>query len=499
MADKEYAYNFKMVLRYTGGIKIITNSQSLSVLTLLLSSDMNLTDIANRIGFPKTSILATLNRLESEQLIKSFEDPNDSRSVLYTSTCIPIYSSGHVKDWDDAMLIKARSDVAQEDANPNRDAIIFYASNLNAHNICFHPFLLGLGATIGTYIQQTMFEEPEKWSREAFEKMFGAKITGMTMDNRLSFTIKSEKAELMELAYIGYVLLGTFMHLAYVNNSMKYQRDARVIKINDNEYLFETYGSGINQQILEMTECDKRDWKFYSLLDKFAVIKNGVGSHLVITNDIMLQILQCIEKGPKTVNEISMEMSARPVTIHASMKKLQELHLVKPTDESDTRNVKYELSSRFILSGDNMEAKYLPGNTAEMVQKFMDGEISLFDLISELNYFILCSAGIQFLSLMDETGSKLATGFIEDNPGITAEDFLKISCRLYINRSHKVRLKSMVPVVYEVYCPEVAPEDFEGLVSYFKNMVMTGLKMLTGFDYPVTIERAETDEGFEKE
>ena len=100
MADKEYSSDFKIIQRYGGGVCVVTNKLSLSILTLLISRDMNLTELSTGLGVSKTTVQANLCRLEEDGIIASYPDENDNRSIRYCSTFIPVFSSGRLKEWE---------------------------------------------------------------------------------------------------------------------------------------------------------------------------------------------------------------------------------------------------------------------------------------------------------------------------------------------------------------------------------------------------------------
>ena len=66
MADKGYNSDFRLMLRYDGSLRVVTNGLSIRILDLLIRKDMNLTEVSRSLGSPKTTVQANLCRLEEE-------------------------------------------------------------------------------------------------------------------------------------------------------------------------------------------------------------------------------------------------------------------------------------------------------------------------------------------------------------------------------------------------------------------------------------------------
>ena len=99
MADKEYSDSFTIVKSHEGMVRVVSNKLSMKILDMLSSAPLSLTDMANRIELPKTTVQSNLSVLEFEGLVKSYPSMADGRSMMYDRTCDQLYETREI-DWD---------------------------------------------------------------------------------------------------------------------------------------------------------------------------------------------------------------------------------------------------------------------------------------------------------------------------------------------------------------------------------------------------------------
>ena len=482
MADKEYSTQFKIVQCYNGGIRVVTNALSLSILKLLLSKDMNLTEMASALGSPKTSVQINVSKLEQDGIVMSYPDEKDKRSTRYASACIPLFVSGKAKEWQMFDFSKIVENFSSDNARLYSDAMLFYARELNEYGICWHPFVMAFGDAVGTEVLKRCSKVEEALS--IISRIYEVEFLEFKMNDNLSMRIRSDRYIGPELLYAGYAIYGTILYLAFKLNGYKYQREANVTVMNDHECVFSTELTCTINVDIEMAEPLQRDYQFYALKDRFAIYQPKGKNSVLIQNEIMLNTLQALRGSPKTVNEISTMMGVVPVTINASIKKMMELGFVEPMSGSGTRNIKYKIVAKKVLDGNAEFARYIPGKMTSYLEQFLDRKKCLFQSMFELHYFLVNSAGIRYESITSDVGKDVALEVVRQNPDMSPREFLDFAVKLYIGWGGSVTLTSIIPVTFDIHIQN-GMVDFDLETSYFQTLVRTGLKELTGVEYPV--------------
>lgn len=112
-------------------------------------------------------------------------------------------------------------------------------------------------------------------------------------------------------------------------------------------------------------------------------------------------------------------------------------------------------------------------------------------MVYELHYFVVSSAGIEYAPILAEIGKEVATEVVRQNPEMTAMEFIDMVSNLFISNRKQVVLKSYVPVEFLIRL-ESEMKDFELETSYFQSLVRTGLRLITGVEYPVWFTQADS-------
>ena len=488
MADKEYSSDFKIIQRYGGGVCVVTNKLSLSILTLLISRDINLTELSTGLGVSKTTVQANLCRLEEDGIIASYPDENDNRSIRYCSTFIPVFSSGRLKEWENADYSKVVRDLYTEDAHVERDSLMFYACKLNDHNIRWNPFMISVGTTIGSELMSrgADLEDLEKLMSETYS----AEVSELSMEGGLHMRLRSKDFYNMELVYLGYAVLGSLLHILFKQKKVKYSMEPRITFVNDYEYVFESDFTGSCFGGVGIPDAKSRGDRYHELKDRFAIYQPRHGDSILVKNAVMLDIMDCVSKEPKTVNDISTELGMKPVTVNASINKMLMLEFMEAADRSGIRNLRYGIIAEKILEGDARKARTLPENLRSFICRFLDGEVNLFEAVYDIHYLIVTNAGIRYDSILRGVGRDVALEVVKQNPGMTAMEFLALAPRLYKGGQEHTRLKSYVPLEFEIEL-EPGNVDFDLETSYFQSLIKEGLRVLTGVDYPVWFTKVD--------
>ena len=103
---------------------------------------------------------------------------------------------------------------------------------------------------------------------------------------------------------------------------------------------------------------------------------------------------------------------------------------------------------------------------------------------------IVTNAGIRYDSILRGVGRDVALEVVKQNPGMTAMEFLALAPRLYKGGQEHTRLKSYVPLEFEIEL-EPGNVDFDLETSYFQSLIKEGLRVLTGVDYPVWFTKVD--------
>ena len=487
MADKGFSSDFMVVQCYGGGIRVMSNSLNMSVLKLLLSADSNLTEISAQLGVPKTTVQACLSRLEAERILVSYPDARDSRSTRYSPSCTLIMSSGRFSEWETADYSDAVHNLYSDDAHVCNDTIMFYIYELDRHGICWHPFIISIGNAVGTMLEPECTRPGDV--RDIVESVFGVELREFDSDGRLTFGLVSPIHRGMELIYMGFCVFGALAEILYLKSGRRYRYDPRVSRISDSEVLFIGEESPSTGFVVRPRDPRERDFRHYSMKDRFAILEAGGGNPVLVQNDTMLSILESIEEKPKSVGEIATELETRAVTIGSSVKRLVELGFVEPVAGRTIRNVKYRMVADRILEGDVADSGYVPGNVYDCITRFVDGETGFYQMVYEMNYFVLTCAGLRYDMLIYEVGRDAAIEIVRQNPGISAQEFLRLALKLYTKGRNPVRISSSIPVEFEIAVDPKADFNIETL--YFRSLIKTGLREITGVEYPVWFKRVD--------
>lgn len=489
MADKEYSPRFRIIQRFCGGIYVVTNVLSLSITKMLESRDMNLTELSNALNVSKTTVQAKLCKLESEKIIASYPDELDSRSIKYCGTFMTLYSSGLNEEWSRMDFTDAITDLYSERPRTHADAVLLYASKLGDHNICWHPFMLGIGEFIGIELMKKSLNHSDLDG--LLSNTFDVDASVFSSNDELIVTVHSDDRSGVELTYIGYSILGCLLHILFVRNGAKYDLEADVESDSRNGCTLRTRLIGLSKMDIFIADPETRDSSYHILKERFAIYQPRGKDSILVENEIMLNILRALESRPMTVNEISSELKTRSVTINASIKRMIDLGFVDAIENDRVRNARYRIIADKILIGDAEYANELPGNIRDYIERFLDKETEFYEMVYELHYFVVSSAGIEYAPILAEIGKEVATEVVRQNPEMTAMEFIDMVSNLFISNRKQVVLKSYVPVEFLIRL-ESEMKDFELETSYFQSLVRTGLRLITGVEYPVWFTQADS-------
>lgn len=485
MADKGYNSDFRLMLRYDGGLRVVTNGLSIRILELLIHGDMNLTEVSRSLGSPKTTVQANLCRLEEDGMLTTYPDEDDSRSVIYCINCTPIYTSHHSQNPGRGSYLSAVSDPTAYGKDPHGEAMMIYATKMAEYGICITPMLIDIGGCIGTHISDRVTDMTS--IGKALNRIFDVGISEIRLEEEVSFRVESGSMPPMIIEFTGYIIFGALMRILS-GNGTRVDLDPEVRSLGDRGFLF---GSSVVSKVPSgkyMAGSDRRDCRFYRLDDRFAIYGSQGRDPLVLQNDIMLDIMHAMESGPLTANDVSSSCGIKPVTVHASIKKLVDIGLLEPMGQSEMRNVRYRPTMRNVLRGETSDAICSEFTVDDHLEKFLSKDISLFRLIYDTQYFMLTSAGISYNNIMDGIGSELGRTMVSNNPGIKAEDFLRMAAELPFYPGCVVRLVSFIPVEFTVF-KNGDLQNFEGFRNLFTALTETGLEEITGMHYPVKVTR----------
>lgn len=488
MADKEYSSSFRIIQRFRGGICVVTNGLSLSIIRMLESRDMNLTELSIALDASKTTVQTKLSKLESERIIASYPDERDSRSTKYCCTFLTLYSSGLNDEWSRVDFTDAVVDLYSENPRTHVDAVLLYASKLGDHNICWHPFMLAVGEFIGI---ELMRRHPDQQDLDTLlSDTFDVYVTASYPRNGLNVVVRSEDRSGVELAYLGYSVLGCLQHILFKRNGSRYDPEADVESADGREFTLRARLTGNSKMHASVADPESRSSSFHILEERFAIYQPPDGESVLVENEIMLNILRTLESGPMTVNELSSELDLRPVTVNSSIRRMIELGFVDAAESDRVRNARYRLIADRILIGDAKDANGLPGSTHDYIERFLDRESEFYETIYELHHFIVSSAGIGYGRLLAEIGKEVGTEVVRQNPGMTAKEFIDMVSNLFISRRTHIVLRSYVPIEFLIRL-DPGMIDFELETSYFQSLVRTGLRLITGVEYPVWFTRTD--------
>jgi len=478
MADREYSDVFTIVKSYEGKVRIVTNKLSIQILNILSARPSTLTEIAVKTNTAKTTVQSSLVLMEHEGLVRPHVNAKDNRSMIYDRICTQLYDTqGH--DWDQGDIDDALNRASLGHGN-GRDKFIILVSSFDNCGIYIDKIMFNIGKRIAHHLMEEEGYDRDR-IKSRLEKLFGIKFTEYTAGEKLVLGIIADEDSPLIIRNMATVFFGTvsMVEMRLINNLYCHTPDVQGSENRFKMVSFRT-GSPVDPSDYEITNTP------LELVERFAIYEVKDKTPFIVTNDLMLDILELLSSSDLTVNEIAAALQTRPVTVHSSIKKLMAVGFIQPTGEGGPRNVRFRLSSREIMHGDPKKKSTFYGSVDEYIITFIKGEWDLFEVVFSCLAYIN-STGIKYDLVNEFVSEKLVRKLLQQRPDIEAREFLELAPYLMNSRKMNLRLVSTLPIEY-VY----SKEDTENLnlatyKAFLKTLVDTGMKAITGFTYPVVM------------
>ena len=372
------------------------------------------------------------------------------------------------------------------DRGSAREIVILLGCSMSDCGVGLDKILFNIGKRIAHCIMEETGYDRKK-IRSRLEEVFAIKITDYTSGERLRLGFIADENSPLKVRNMATIFFGTvsMVELRLTNNLYCHSPEVRG---SDNRFVMETYrtGSPVDPSDYEITN-NKLELK-----GRFAVYTTKGLQSYIVTNTVMLNLLDRLSDSPKTVNELSAEMNIRTVTIHASVKKMVSIGFIQPNEEGTSRNMKYKLVAKKILNADPKLSNYFLGNPDEYIHEFLRGVWGLFDVLFN-SVAHINSVGIKFDSVNEEVANIIVGKIMEERPDITAGEFLRLAPNLLSSPRMKFKLVSTLPIEFTYTKNDAENQNLETYSRYLRKLVDTGMKAITGYTYPIHMRQEDSD------
>lgn len=485
MADIEYSSEYSVYMT-TKGIRFLTNKISIKIMGLLTVSERTVTEIADLLDLSKSSIQSNMMKLARWDLVVSSVDPNDKRRVIYAISSMLLFKSvtpGDTIEMETEGLIRQ---IIARDENYFRNIILLAGIMPYRLGSTILPLMARVSGMIAEHLMPKMDKLPESEQMALIESLaikMGFPKIHIMLGEKKAVRIESQGFPNIEVRVLRGLFAGFFNRYLYSKYGFWYYQDKFYTDADGSFVIeFSKYNGDdahLNKILTEVPNNRKRnDWDF-SLLSKD-------NESILFGNETQIKILTLLQGQKKSLKDISDELGIPPVTVHMNISKLMEVGVVTADNNTRSKYVFYTLDAKPLAVPTEKE-----NNTFDTLVHYLGKNIEdptkFFEIMSLFVVGIFRDAGINVWYMLEEAGSDIATVYVKDHPGVTAQEFLDFVCKLSEGTSSPIAIDTYIPLCFKSKVTN-GNSNPRYMSPLFKGIVENGLRTITGDQYRVSFK-----------
>lgn len=482
MTDVEYGDKYAVFITDTG-IKFLTNEVSLQIMELLTRSGMTVTEISELLGQQKTSIQSNMKKLERWDFISSYIDENDKRKTVYVPSSVKILCPV-VPSLDIDSVEKDIIDTINKENEQYRGIILLMIIEAMKLGIDLSPLMLRGGSLLAKYAGKDFKNMDTGTLLRTMEKYFAeAKFptTELSFKNGdLHAKIHMDRNLKKSLMMTHTMILGYMMEAISLNTGVRYclgyvKEDSDGIT---HAMITPYIGKISNGTIID--DMIKEDT--YSGWPLSIYYVNG--KSVLFGNEVQVNILRTLDKSQMSLKGLSNSLNIPPVTVHTNMNKLVESGVIKSDAARSSKYVRYGLSGEPAIIATEKEPR-LRIEMDALFKKYANSPSQYYKALFRYVNHSFRLVGFDISNIIRHIGMNISDSTIEDDPNISAMEFLNTMCEKNMGLGFKPSIVTYVPLTIILERDGQTLSEFRFIKPFYEGLFKFGLLKLTGDDYNI--------------
>lgn len=491
MAESEYGDRFELFLTPDMGMKHVTNATSIEIVGLVRRGECTVTDVAERLRIPKSSAQASLAKLVRMGILGSAQSETDGRKVVYYIRAYTfLRSSGRMEPW----MAESRR-AAMRNILSGRDtynsAIVQFTVTAMELGVDTSPFLFEIGNAMAYYMKDGLKDLDDDSLLARLREIFDvADDVEMRVSAGNAFTM--EMSSDRNIAFEAFMLMNTMSGLLFAVYPLRTgvfysgQSELEVSRDGCSARLRACRVDGAIRERHLMPLAD-RSPGYYRMDDPMMILRVGERT-ILFGNGTMVSIISELRSGDSTIPIIASKLGLPPVTVSSSMGRLASLGAVEQVGR-EGRTITYRLAGTVIVDRSASVDTVYP-DLYRAIDHLRTRELSNTETLYAIFALSCTMAGMEYGAILSAVGRTMGEFILEENPGISAEGFVRAACGAMVRKSARAEVDSMIPLSVTVHIPgdEMNPVYRGHTVIYLSSVLKTGIAAITGMDYPVSVQ-----------
>lgn len=494
MSDLEYGEHYAVYVTPDKGVKFITNNVSIDTIDELRKGNYTVTELAAKLDVPVTTMQSNLTKLLRLGMVASQKDPEDHRKIRYVKQTYCLFRDGVLEDW--MMQYKdyvAERIILQDD--PWKAAIAMIVIVLLENGVDVRPLLFEFGNSMAYVFRNVArgmgVDEILDLAFSVFNIKDGTEYT-MDAGDMFILTVRTTGDEpVFKVMYFMNAIIGfLFAALPWVQGYY-YSNAIKVTMSEDRTQVLVTAPKKDGEVTLtHLPFLWDRTREFYKLSSPINVVRTDKGT-LIIGNETMVSILERLNMGTRTAEELSNELDMPSVTVSSALRKLKAEGVV--ATDGKQRGARFSLAGKILISMTSSSHGFsddMMWTKGVLIRALRSESQDISDLAYWYTYISWKMVGLDYEHIIRTNGIYIADKILDMNPGITADEFVRMACRCRVRDTVKAEPVTLIPLKVRVTCVVVPgyPSYAEVSRNYFWEILNEGLRRLTGTDYPIDME-----------
>lgn len=481
MADLGYSSLYEVYLTREHGVQVVTNELSLSILKEMRVRTITLSEMAALFSVSKSTIQSNLRKLAGTGIVTSADSLDDGRSVVYHLDALLLFTSDAPKEWQ-LYARKASIDrILRNNACSAKEDLSLYGVSLIESGLNIIPGLFNVGAAM-----VRSFQDMDWWTELLGSSNTQCPIKGIDISvdlkTNLVLTFHSDEEIISDLPLVIVPMLGAIrshsrdivgFNLCHETN-LSVGDEGHTVKLKIEPFQGQDFElRPFNWEVLNEVKMDY-PFSIYSI----------DGKAMLFSNPTMMAILDALYCIDLSLNDLESRLELPKATLFVSLTKLLELGAVRLDEDSGSPKKYVLVADPLLFVSHPFSSGY--SKLQKLLEDFHDGKVDYYSAVISFAMETLRCMGIHFDRMFVRSGSYVASSVLQKYPGIDAEDFLALSCRM-VSPPDRAEVSKYLPPHIRLFD---SPNSLWGPLSknFLIGFLREGLRTILGFECPFYID-----------
>ncbi len=481
MTDVEYGDEYAVFIT-SKGIKFLTNDVSLQIMELLAHSGMTVTELSDILDQQKTSIQSNVKKLERWDFITSYIDDNDKRKTVYVPSSVKIMNPIRTP-FNIGPLEKEIMGIMNKEGGQYKGIILLMVLESMKLGLDFSPLMLRGGSLLAKYAEKNYKGMDTETLLKTIKKNFSdAKFPDTTLsfdDDELHIEMKMDPESERSLMMISPVMIGYLIEAISANTGIRYC--IGYVKVDDNAvyaaitpYIGKIDNGTIIDEMIKEDFCNGWPLSIYHV----------EGNSVLFGNDVQVKILDILSRSEMSLKGLSNTLNIPPVTIHTNINKLIESRVIKSDNARSSKYVRYSLHGEPAITATKSE-KNLRNEMEILFRRYASDPTQYYKAMFRYVNHSFRLVGFDISNIIKHIGMNVANSIIEENPEISAMDYLKKTCEKDMGLGFKPSVETYIPLTIRLDRKGQTLSEFRFIRPFYEGLFKFGLLRLTGDDHNI--------------